>query len=72
MNYESNDELDFGIGTAALDTNVIAGENHTDKTIDIAPKAANTNTGTLELPTGCRVISVDRHGVSFWAFLCPQ
>lgn len=25
------------------------------------------DTGALELPTGCKVVSVERHGVSFWA-----
>lgn len=35
MNYESTDELDFGVGTAALDPNVIAGENHVIETLDI-------------------------------------
>lgn len=35
------------------------------KTLLIAPKTADT--GPLELPTGCRVVSVEPHGVSFWA-----
>lgn len=65
MNYESIDELDFGLGTAALDTNVIAGESQTDNTIGVVPKTADI--GILELPPGCKVVAVERHGISFWA-----
>lgn len=63
MNYDKIDESDFGVGTAALDTNVNAGENHIYN--DIVPKIANND--SLELPAGCRIVSVERDGVSFWA-----
>lgn len=68
MNYERTDDLDFGIGDTTLDPRVTAGKGPTHKPGGHQVAVTfTTDTAVLELPNGCTVISVERHGVSFWA-----
>lgn len=62
MNYSGAEGLEFGGGNTKVDPSVAAGQ------VLCSPKYRNSVTNQhQELPKGCRVVSTEGHGVSFWA-----